>query len=147
MTISYDALDTSIECRAIREGVPIGTAAMRTFALAAMAVAVDIPISLRPALVAGVNRWLLGTTDNSSLVSYRVAAWDCLKEKTGSSIIINDNVDRAIRILIYLLWDDAFEEPDLSDGLDFLVPLLNGYGGLERALGVDDEWTRFEWGL
>ena len=52
MTISYDALDTSIECRAIREGVPIGTAAMRTFALAAMAVAVDIPISLRPALVA-----------------------------------------------------------------------------------------------
>ena len=57
MTISYDALDTSIECRAIREGVPIGTAAMRTFALAAMAVAVDIPVSLRPALVAGVNRW------------------------------------------------------------------------------------------
>ena len=120
MTISYDALDKSIECRAIREGVPIGTAAMRTFALAAMAVAVDIPVSLRPALVAGVNRWLVGTSDNASLVPHRVAAWNCLKEKTGSSIIINDNVDRAIRILIYLLWDDAFEEPELSDGLDFL---------------------------
>lgn len=37
MTISCGALDTSIECRAIREGVPIGTAAMRIFALAAMA--------------------------------------------------------------------------------------------------------------
>ncbi len=120
MTISYDALDKSIECRAIREGVPIGTAAMRTFALAAMAVAVDIPVSLRPGLVAGVNRWLVGTSDNASLVPHRVAAWNCLKEKTGSSIIINDNVDRAIRILIYLLWDDAFEEPELSDGLDFL---------------------------
>ena len=120
---------------------------MRTFALAAMAVAVDIPVSLRPALVAGVNRWLVGTSDNASLVPHRVAAWNCLKEKTGSSIIINDNVDRAIRILIYLLWDDAFEEPDLSDGLDFLVPLLNKYGGLERALGVHEDWTRFKWGL
>ena len=120
MTISYEALDKSIEYRAIREGVPIGTAAMRTFALAAMAVAVDIPVSLRPGLVAGVNRWLVGTSDNASLVPHRVAAWNCLKEKTGSSIIINDNVDRAIRILIYLLWDDAFEEPELSDGLDFL---------------------------
>lgn len=93
---------------------------MRTFALAAMAVAVDIPVSLRPGLVAGVNRWLVGTSDNASLVPHRVAAWNCLKEKTGSSIIINDNVGRAIRILIYLLWDDAFEEPELSDGLDFL---------------------------
>lgn len=120
MTISYEALDKSIEYRAIREGVPIGTAAMRTFALAAMAVAVDIPVSLRPGLVAGVNRWLVGTSDNASLVPHRVAAWNCLKEKTGSSIIINDNVGRAIRILIYLLWDDAFEEPELSDGLDFL---------------------------
>ena len=128
MAVSYDALDGSIERRAACEGISVELAAIRTFALMAMAVAVDIPVSLRPALVAGVNRWLLGTTDNSSLVSYRVAAWDCLKEKTGSSIIINDNVDRAIRILIYLLWDDAFEEPDLSDGLDFFVPLkLNIY--------------------
>ncbi len=139
MTISYEALDKSIEYRAIREGVPIGTAAMRTFALAAMAVAVDIPVSLRPGLVAGVNRWLVGTSDNASLVPHRVAAWNCLKEKTGSSIIINDNVGRAIRILIYLLWDDAFEEPELSDGLDFFVPLINGYGDLERALGVQHE--------
>ncbi len=147
MTISCGTLDTSIECRAIREGVPIGTAAMRTFALAAMAVAVDIPVSLRPALVAGLNRWFVGMGDGESLVSHRIAAWDYLEQKNGSSGTIVDDVDRAIRILIYLLWDDAFEEPDLSDGLDFLVPLLNKYGGLERALGVHEDWTRFKWGL
>lgn len=147
MAISYEALDKSIECRAACEGISVELAAIRTFALMAMAVAVDIPVSLRPALVAGLNRWFVGMGDGESLVSHRIAAWDYLEQKNGSSGTIVDDVDRAIRILIYLLWDDAFEEPDLSDGLDFLVPLLNKYGGLERALGVDDEWTRFEWGL
>ena len=57
MTISYEALDKSIEHRAACEGISVELAAIRTFALMAMAVAVDIPVSLRPALVAGVNRW------------------------------------------------------------------------------------------
>lgn len=58
MAISYDALDGSIERRAACEGISVELAAIRTFALMVMAVAVDIPVSLRPALVAGVNRWL-----------------------------------------------------------------------------------------
>ncbi|MFT3943631.1 MAG: hypothetical protein QM705_07385 [Ancrocorticia sp.] len=136
MSISYEAFDEAIECRAIREGVPIGTAAMRTFALAAMAVAVDIPESLRPGLVAGLNRWFVGMGSGESLMSHRIAAWEYLEQKNGSSGAIVDDVDRAVRILIYLLWDEGSDDGDLSDGLDFLVPLLNQYGGLERVLGM-----------
>ncbi len=143
MAISYDALDDVVERLAVSEGIPIGTAAMRMFALASMAVAVDIPVHLRPGLVAGVKRWLVGVEDGESLESHRIAAWEYLKEKTGSTIIIDDDIDRAIRILIFLLWDEAIDE-DLSDGLDFFVPLINGYGGLERALGVEDKWTNLK---
>ncbi len=139
MTISYEALDKSIEHRAACEGISVELAAIRTFALMAMAVAVDIPVSLRPALVAGLNRWFVGVEDGESLMPYRIAAWEYLETKNGSSITIADGVDRAIRVLIFVLRDEPLDIGELGDGLDFFIPLINGYGGLERVLGMQDE--------
>ena len=134
MTVTVEDLYAKVRRVAAEQGVTEGPAAMWLMTVAAMAMAADIPVTLRSAMAAGVSRWYAGDVGQASLESARVACWQFLDAKNGNSTTIDDRVDVAVRTLICVLWDAADEGSELAMGLDFFVGLVNRHGGLEPTL-------------
>lgn len=136
MTVTVEHLFAKVRRVAAEQSVTEGVAAMWVMTVAAMAMAQDIPLNLRPAMAAAVDRWYAKTADHQSLEPARVACWRFLDTKNGNSTTIDDPVDVAVRTLICVLWDEADEGSDLATGLDFFTGLANRRGGLELILGL-----------
>ena len=136
MTITVDQLYAKVRGVAAEQSVTEGVAAMWLMSVAAMAMAADIPATLRPAMAAAVSRWYANAVDQPSLEPARVACWRFLDAKNGNSTTIDDRIDVAVRTLICVLWDAANEGSDLVMGLDFFAGLANRHGGLEPILGL-----------
>lgn len=134
MTVTYDLLVAEVRRVSVRESVIEPTAAMQVMTVGVMAMAREVPASLRGALVDAGTRWL---TDRSSpsLEAARVAAWQFLDAKNGSSVPVADREDMAVRALICVLWDEPDPGGDLEMSLDFYAGIAQRFGGLESALG------------
>lgn len=134
MSVTYEGLRGAVLRTAAVEAIPVPTAAMRTMTFGTMAMARDLPPVLRPALMAAMERWLVGAGEGPELTNHRVAAWEFTNAKNGNSTSINDTTDIAVRALICILWDEALVDDQYWDTLEFFSSLAERYGGLERIL-------------
>jgi hypothetical protein len=55
----------------------------------------------------------------------------------GSSSVISDREDLAVRALLCVLWDEVPTSDDFEMTLEFFAPLADGFGGIEPALGLE----------
>lgn len=138
MSIEYADLRDEVRRAAALAAVSEGVAAMMVMTFGVMAMAREVPPSLRAALVQGCARWLAGARTNGALEEARVECWKFLEAKHGDSTTIADREDIAVRALICVLWDEADEGDDLEMGLDFFAQIASQFGGLEEALGLGE---------
>ena len=111
---------------------------MTVMTFGVMAMAREVPHSLRAGLVAGCARWFAGMQPERSLTRYRVECWKFLDAKHGNSTTVADREDMAVRALICILWDKPHEGGHLAQGLDYFAHLAEEFGVLDPALGLSD---------
>ena len=95
------AIDRYIE----QHNVDGATATRAVLAYAALAMVQHMPVKLIQGLFASAERALTGTTE-ADLEAVRVSAWHFLEEKHGTSVVVADEVDQAVRLLIAIAWDE-----------------------------------------
>jgi hypothetical protein len=130
MSTSYERLRLEIEVHARKEVVSEPVAAMTVMLLEVLGMARYFPQSLRSPLVLACQRWLLLSSPAPLLEPARVAAWSFLQEKNGSSTMVKDRVDIAVRLLICILWDAEHAEDDFDMTLGYFADLSDQFARL-----------------
>ena len=123
MTVTEDQVWTEVERVVAAEGVSQPVAAMRVMTVTVMGLARDVPPALRGGLADACARWL-ANQPVGSLEPARVAAWQFLDEKNGSSSTVADATDAVVRALICILWDEA-QATDLDLAVEAFVGFVN----------------------
>lgn len=136
MNVSHAALLAETNRLAEASGIGIGVAALKVMTLGVMAMARELPESLRYALALACERWYAGATDAASLQAASVDCWDFLEAKHGTSTVIADRTDAAVRALICVLWDEVPGVDEVDMTLEFFAPLAGRFGGIAEAMGL-----------
>jgi hypothetical protein len=68
--------------------------------------------------------WRGDNSRRDDMLAARLAAWNFLDTKNGSSVTIVDNEDRLIRALICVLFADDSDDPGM--GAEFFADMING---------------------
>lgn len=133
---TYRSLRAAIEDTAVRRALTVEEASMKVMTQIVLNMAPNIPHELLPAMESASRRWGgTGTgTRPSELEEARVRAWKFLKARNGTSVLVKDAVDVAVRALICVLYDSVHEDGDLVDTMEFLADLIDQYRRLGHAL-------------
>lgn len=135
MSETYALVDQEIERLGVTEGLDASAAAMWLAAVSAMAKASALPRALRASLISACSRWFGEPTGaHPPLRQLAADCWAYLETKHGNSSSIVDREDIAIRTLLCVLDDEPPAAADLDMTIDFLVSMLDRFGGLRRVL-------------
>jgi hypothetical protein len=137
MSVQYERLRSAVNDASISRGLNFGAAAMYTMTVGVMAMAAAVPDPLKVAAIDAGARWFAGLGEGESFERARVACWKFLEDRNGSSSVVVDRTDIAVRGLICVLWDQPPEPADLETTLEYFAELADRFGGLEDALGID----------
>lgn len=130
-------LISAIDAVATTRGIELGDAAMLVMTKITEQMAA-LPEQLLDGLTAARQRWVTRSEQPEGLTPWRVAAWEFLDAKNGSSTEIADDEDAAVRALICVLWDEGITSADDYDmTLDFFLHLIGRFGSLELP-AIDD---------
>lgn len=131
--MTNDLLQESISRYQDRHDVDQGTATRAILAYATLAMAQHMPTDLIPGMLAASNRALTGQT-NQPLEPVRVAAWNFIEQKHGTSVVVADKEDQAVRLLIAIAWDEDMSAEDIDPSVDYFLPILADQPGLTELL-------------
>ena len=134
--MTHDELSTAIDRYQQRHGVEQATATRAVLALATLAMAQHMPSDFIPGMLAAAER-ALTRSGATPLEPVRVAAWKHLKAKHGTSIIVADKEDQALRLLIAIAWDEDLPADEVDLALEYFLPIINDQAGLGTLLVVD----------
>lgn len=135
MNETYGLVNREVDRLAATEGLATPAAAMWMIVVSAMAMASKLPESLRGALAQACLRWFSSPTlGEASLHQAAAHCWTYLETKHGNSTSIVDREDVAIRTLLCALVDDLPDMDELDMTIDFLVSMLDRFGGLQEVL-------------
>ena len=131
--MTYDQISTVIDRYQQRHGVDRAAAARAILALATLAMAQHMPDDLIPGTLAAAGKALTRSGD-TPLEPVRVAAWQFLEDKHGTSVVVADKEDQALRLPIAIAWDDELAPEDVDPSLDYFLPIINDQEGLGTLL-------------
>lgn len=109
------------------------TALRAVFAHVALAMAQHLPRELIPGLLASAGQ-ALGVEASAELESTRVTAWQFLEGKHGTSGVVADREDQAVRVLISIAWDTPMQQADIDLALEFVAAIVSDQPGLLDVL-------------
>ena len=64
------------------------------------------------------------------LTPVRVAAWNFLEGKHGTSVVVADKEDQAVRLVIGIAWDEGLAAEDVGQSIDYFAPIISDQPGL-----------------
>lgn len=117
-----------------RHGVDQAAATRAVLAFATLGMAQHMPTDLVGGMFAAARQALTGES-HQPLEPIRVAAWKYLEDKHGTSVIVQDKADQAVRLLIGIAWDEPPSLEDVDPLLDYFLPIIADQPGLAQLLG------------
>ena len=91
--------------------------------------AVADPAVLPKLAAAAAQKAITGEGD-VPLTPVRVAAWNFLEGKHGTSVVVADKEDQAVRLVIGIAWDEGLAAEDVGQSIDYFAPIISDQPGL-----------------
>ena len=127
--MSHKELEAVIDDYQAKHGLDAARATNAVLAFATLAMAQHLPHELLPGTFAAAQKAITGEGD-VPLTPVRVAAWNFLEGKHGTSVVVADKEDQAVRLVIGNAWDEGLAAEDVGQSIDYFAPIISDQPGL-----------------